>query len=753
MKKTKYQDMMNFRRILIIKLIILSFLLFHYGQSFAVSDRFPQYIAPPAVSDLLAAPNNTYYCSPSGDNDTGDGSIGKPWLDLIGAGSTVRAGDLIYLRGGNYPSYPYENFSRSRNRLAVSGNSTNPIVITNYPGEIVRYNSVEATWCLTLDGDHQKLIGTNVNNRYGIQITGGISIRGNDCQVSGVEFIGGTSNGGDLNPAMLSVPLNDGCDNLKITHCSFHDSKHQSSANRMAGIRFFTTSNSIIEYNIFTNNYELSDCACIYYKDSTKNSIVRYNTFINNSDGIEYFTQGNVHDGLSVYNNLFYNVEHPFSFRNETGPNIRVYNNVALAIPSGGSFFEYLNADPVVASERGEYYNNIIDGTGFSRGWHHNSSNANNLPSLFDYNLWYEEADRNGTTLWSLPSGYYNNSVTANNVVTIDMTGLICTVEDNYPGRNVGRNGSNIGGFTFGSAVPVPDDDTSEPDPVNIAAPKNLRFVTVARRTLFNENFDDADFSSRGWYDNTNLTISNAEHISSGSGSLEFRFRQGASVPDSGGAMRMIFDETEYLYVSYYVKYSTGWEGSNLGYHPHEFQILTNKDSNYAGPASTHLTTYIEQNEGVPLLRIQDSQNIDESRIDQDLTSITENRAVAGCNGDSDGHGNGTCYLSGSTHRNGKKWVADKAYFTDSSGEYYKSDWHHIEVHLQMNSIQNNKGIADGSIKYSYDGNVIIDKSNIMFRTAQNSDMRFNQFLIAPYMSNSPVDQTFWVDNLTVETK
>ncbi len=180
---------------------MLSFMLTLLGLPdlvLAVSDPFPKSTAPPSVADFLPSPAHTYYCSPTGSNSTGNGSIGNPWLDLIGANGRVVAGDLIYFRGGQYPTYSYVNFSRSQNILSVNGNVTSPIVITNYPGEIVVYNSTNTTWCMTLDGDHQKLIGTKVGDSYGIQITGGISIRADYCRVSGVEFKEGTTNGGPI---------------------------------------------------------------------------------------------------------------------------------------------------------------------------------------------------------------------------------------------------------------------------------------------------------------------------------------------------------------------------------------------------------------------------------------------------------------------------------------------------------------------------------------------------------------------------
>ncbi|MDY6878092.1 MAG: hypothetical protein SWK90_18060 [Chloroflexota bacterium] len=270
---------------------------------------------------------------------------------------------------------------------------------------------------------------------------------------------------------------------------------------------------------------------------------------------------------------------------------------------------------------------------------------------------------------------------------------------------------------------------------------------------LFQEYFDDTDFTSRGWYDNTNLQLSTTEHIPGSASSVEFHFNQGGTTPTSGSAIRIKFPETAEIYVSYHVKYSSNWEGSNRGYHPHEFLILTNLDSDWIGPAYTHMTAYIEQNEGEPLLAIQDGQNIDESNIGVDLTHITEIRAVAGCNGDSDGYGEGSCYLAGSAHRNGKGWRAGDVYFADTPGPYYKNDWHFVEAYFKLNSISGGTGIADGIMRYWYDGQLIIDHDDVVLRTGQHSGMKFDQFMIAPWIGDgSPVDQTFWVDDLTVAT-
>jgi hypothetical protein len=275
---------------------------------------------------------------------------------------------------------------------------------------------------------------------------------------------------------------------------------------------------------------------------------------------------------------------------------------------------------------------------------------------------------------------------------------------------------------------------------------------------LFSESFEDSNLTSRGWYDSAGVTLSTSEHISGSVRSIEYKFDQGVSTPVSGRILRKKFAETDSVYLGYYVKYSANWEGSNRPYHPHEFYVLTNLEDDYAGPAYTHLTAYVEQNEGKPLLSIQDGKNIDETRVGTNLKDITEARAIAGCNGDSDGYGIGDCYPSldvpdGSVHWNGKAWRADQIYFKDAVGPYYKNDWHFIEVYFKLNSIQNGKGIADGQIKYWFDGTLIINHENVMLRTGQYPNMKFNQLIIAPYIGDgSPVPQTFWIDDLTIAT-
>lgn len=273
---------------------------------------------------------------------------------------------------------------------------------------------------------------------------------------------------------------------------------------------------------------------------------------------------------------------------------------------------------------------------------------------------------------------------------------------------------------------------------------------------LFKETFEDANLTSRGWYDSTNLQLSTSEHIPGSAHSVEYHFLQGAQMPAvSGEAIRKKYAETDSVYISYYVKHSANWVGSNRPYHPHEFFLLTNIDDDYWGPSTSHLTTYIEENSGKAVVAIQDVLNINETKIGVDLTTITEQRAVGGCNGYSrnDGSEPEDCYSSGGTHRNEKVWRTTSLFFQNNPGPYYKGDWHYVEAFFKLNSIMNGKGAADGVLQYWYDGVLVMNHNNVLFRTGQYPNMKFNQLLIAPYIGDgSPVDQIMWVDDLTIAT-
>jgi hypothetical protein len=268
----------------------------------------------------------------------------------------------------------------------------------------------------------------------------------------------------------------------------------------------------------------------------------------------------------------------------------------------------------------------------------------------------------------------------------------------------------------------------------------------------FEESFEDASYTSRNWYDAPQGALSTAQHLSGSTASYECRFLEGAEGCSGGNPGRLLFEETDSVYLSFHVKHSSSWMGSNRTYHPHMFMVMTNQDGEYVGPACTRLTSYTEENQGYPQLCIQDGTNIDESRIGENLIGVTEQRAVAGCNGtQSDiGYDLTDCYSATSTkHWNGICWKGPAAVYFDPT---QKVGWHHVESYFQLNTIAGGIGQPDGVVRYWLDGQAVIDHRNVILRTGQHPAMKFNQLLMAFYIGDgAPADETIWIDDLRLD--
>ena len=283
-----------------------------------------------------------------------------------------------------------------------------------------------------------------------------------------------------------------------------------------------------------------------------------------------------------------------------------------------------------------------------------------------------------------------------------------------------------------------------------------------AQSVLIFEDFENGNFAAKGWYDGFPDQRTTNE-FKNGSHSYQGNFAKGAT---TSGAGRHLFTATDKVYISYWVKYSSNWLGSGVAYHPHEWNILTNADGIYQGPADTHLTAYIEQNAGKPILALQDSKNVDPGCIllnnnsfkgcngNFSSYSFTENRSVCSCNGLKGYVGRRDCFASSGSsngYYSARIWDADSVYFRNEPGRYYKNDWHFIASYFELNSIKGGKGVPNGKIRYWYDGQLLITSDSILFRTAAHPDMKFNQLLYGPYIGvGSPINQTWWVDDLTV---
>ncbi|MBU0846785.1 hypothetical protein KKH23_06300 [Patescibacteria group bacterium] len=279
---------------------------------------------------------------------------------------------------------------------------------------------------------------------------------------------------------------------------------------------------------------------------------------------------------------------------------------------------------------------------------------------------------------------------------------------------------------------------------------------------LFCEHFDDANVTTRGWYDFVEINPVDIDTTTknTGLGAIEYAFDQTDTVPNyPGGAMRKAFSESESVYVSFYVKFEDIWRGSQQTYHPHLICLLSDLDGAYDGIAYNYLNTYIETLSDIgspyairPQTAIQDGKRVNTGygTPPQDLTETTEDRSVAYCNGCLSGSDCGDvkgCYLiSGSSWSSSLAWTAD-------SSEIPKDEWVHIEAYFQMNTISGNVAQPDGIMYYYVNDEKVINKTNIVYRTNQDSTKKWDKFIIAPYIGDgSPITQSFWIDDLRVGT-
>lgn len=313
-----------------------------------------------------------------------------------------------------------------------------------------------------------------------------------------------------------------------------------------------------------------------------------------------------------------------------------------------------------------------------------------------------------------------------------------------------------VAGLTPGSTTITARSVTSPTVTANLAV--TVPGAVAPPTIFFTETFENADMGSRGWYDNKTAILSTAEK-QQGNSSAEFRWVAGGRQPQSGGAMRRKFTPSNSVYISYWVKYSDNWIGSTRTFHPHEFHVLSSLDPDFNGPGHGQMTLYLEhsyQNGGRPRMAIQDNKviNISLGTPPTNLVSVTENRSVAGCNGIVESNIAHECFaLAGETPPwYNLKQILGPVVMQPNPGAGYKGNWNFVEAYFQMNTIENGVGKANGVMQYWFNGAQIINRQDILFRTAARPTIQFQQFVMAPFIGSpgSSIEQMMWIDNLTV---
>lgn len=240
---------------------------------------------------------------------------------------------------------------------------------------------------------------------------------------------------------------------------------------------------------------------------------------------------------------------------------------------------------------------------------------------------------------------------------------------------------------------------------------------------LFRETFEDAELVRRGFYDGTKFLITD-QQPQAGKGCLEYAWKAGGTTPASSSGVRRLFEPTEMVYLRCYLRLSRGWGWTNRNYHPHLMHFMTTENGRYHRPAASHLTVYIEPCNGKLRLAAQDIQNKDAPH------GLTQGELKGGYNGR----------------------------FYDSKEVLFQDDeWHCVEALFQLNTLDLNAGKpnADGIVRGWFDGKLVIEQTDVVLRSTDFPQMKFNQFLLTPYFGQGllPHAQTLWIDELSVGTQ
>jgi hypothetical protein len=152
--------------------------------------------------------------------------------------------------------------------------------------------------------------------------------------------------------------------------------------------------------------------------------------------------------------------------------------------------------------------------------------------------------------------------------------------------------------------------------------------------------------------------------------------------------------------------------------------FVTTENVPFVGPAATHLTVYIEPWNGRLRLAAQDIQNKDQPH------GLTQGPLKGGYNG--------------------RMYDSKVVLFKDA-------EWHCVEVLYKLNTLDlaADQPIHDGVVRGWFDGKLVIDHTDVVLRSTDFPQMKFNQFLITPYFGPGllPQAQTLWIDEVTVGTE
>ena len=193
----------------------------------------PTYIVEGVWVPTKAFPTavNTYYISPEGDDNTGDGTEAHPWYNIAVAYAAAQPGDHIVCKGGTYRISKYGTDGKLTVRMNKKGTEQRPIVIRCADGEKPVFDFeqqlLDCNRQTSKVGDRGILLTGDYHIFFGIHIThaadNGMKVEGSHNRIERCEFSYNLDTGlqlgfgHDFSSSFPGVSRNNG------TYCAYND--------------------------------------------------------------------------------------------------------------------------------------------------------------------------------------------------------------------------------------------------------------------------------------------------------------------------------------------------------------------------------------------------------------------------------------------------------------------------------------------------------------------------------------------------
>ena len=177
------------------------------------------------------AAKNSYYISPDGNDNTGDGSEDKPWFNIAVAYAAAQAGDHIICKGGTYKISKYGTDGKLTVRMNKMGTEAEPIVIRCADGEKPVFDFEQQLLDCNRKpanvGDRGILLSGDYHIIFGIHIMhaadNAIKLEGNHNRIERCEFSYNLDTGLQLGFGHKFSDTHPGISSNDGSYCAYND--------------------------------------------------------------------------------------------------------------------------------------------------------------------------------------------------------------------------------------------------------------------------------------------------------------------------------------------------------------------------------------------------------------------------------------------------------------------------------------------------------------------------------------------------